>query len=164
MYEWTGITVSLQFPISNYNGILQNNDSQDLASPNEELPLIRTGQINYYLQTLGTWLREKNEQHFLIYGPSGSAKTWVTNNFEYTHLIVQYIVSNKLVVVNKNSSFMNETKNKNSSILYIVNFCIHRLKEKKTNWLTMRLPATHKRLTENLKITRRDARTFLLSV
>lgn len=74
MTEWTGITVSLQFPISNYNGIPQNNDSEDIQSPNEQLPLINTGQINYYLQTLAVWLREANEQHFLIYGPSGSAK------------------------------------------------------------------------------------------
>lgn len=73
MKEWTGITVSLQFPIS--HGIPQNNDSENNPSPNEELPLIKTGQINHYLQTLAVWLREKNEQHFLIYGLSGSAKT-----------------------------------------------------------------------------------------
>lgn len=70
MYEWTGITVSLHGPGSNYNGISQNNASQD-----EELPLINTGQISCYLGTLSAWLAEKNEQHFLIYGPNGSAKT-----------------------------------------------------------------------------------------
>ncbi|KAJ8926446.1 hypothetical protein NQ314_021235 [Rhamnusium bicolor] len=39
------------------------------------LPLIQTGQICQFLDTLRVWFEEKNEQHFLIVGPHGSAKT-----------------------------------------------------------------------------------------
>lgn len=77
IYEWSGIAASLQFPSPGYNEILQSIDSQGNLSHNESLPLIRTGQISQYLKTLSVWLMEQKEQHFLIYGPNGSAKTSV---------------------------------------------------------------------------------------
>lgn len=77
IYEWTGVTVSSQFSNNNYKETEQCNESQSSLSSTKGLPLVRTGQINHYLQTLEIWLREKNEQHFLIYGPNGSAKTYV---------------------------------------------------------------------------------------
>lgn len=81
IYEWSGIAASMQFPSPSYNEILQSVESQGSLSHNESLPLIRTGQISQYLKTLSVWLREQKEQHFLIYGPNGSAKTSVSTFF-----------------------------------------------------------------------------------
>ncbi|KAK5644080.1 hypothetical protein RI129_007925 [Pyrocoelia pectoralis] len=44
-----------------------------------DLPLILTPQIRYTLNCLRKWFTEGNEQHFLIVGPRGSAKSLILN-------------------------------------------------------------------------------------
>ncbi|GLV36074.1 beethoven [Carabus blaptoides fortunei] len=56
-------------------------DSNYQISENKfnELPLILTGQILYTLNTLKTWLSTGTEEHFLLIGPHGSAKSLIIN-------------------------------------------------------------------------------------
>lgn len=74
MYEWTGVTVSLQF-FNSYNETVRSNNAIGTLTSDGDSFLVHTGQIKQYLKTIEVWLRENNEQNFLIFGPNGSAKT-----------------------------------------------------------------------------------------
>lgn len=81
MYEWTGEISPPLILKSRYNrerGLVESyytNPNTTIENISQGLPLIETGQISQYLDDLRIWLTEKKEQHFLMIGPHGSAKT-----------------------------------------------------------------------------------------
>lgn len=51
------------------------NPNANLEDVSNGIPLVLTGQVSQTLDCLRTWLKEGNEQHFLMVGNHGSAKT-----------------------------------------------------------------------------------------
>ncbi|KAJ8913453.1 hypothetical protein NQ315_013832 [Exocentrus adspersus] len=81
VYEWTGEVPPPLILKSSYNkerGLIESyytNPNTTIDDISEGLPLVETGQICLYLENLRTWLAEMDEQHYLVIGPHGSAKT-----------------------------------------------------------------------------------------
>ncbi|XP_018579489.1 cytoplasmic dynein 2 heavy chain 1 [Anoplophora glabripennis] len=83
VYEWTGEVSPPLVLKSRFNKercLIESyytNPNTIIENISEGLPLVETGQISQYLDSLRIWLTENNQQHFLLVGPHGSAKTLI---------------------------------------------------------------------------------------
>ncbi|KAF5303585.1 hypothetical protein FQR65_LT08186 [Abscondita terminalis] len=65
--------------------LYENSDIRSALSSEYDIPLILTTQVQYTINCLKTWLTRGNEQHVLLIGPRGSAKS----------LILDYVVKER---------------------------------------------------------------------
>ncbi|XP_015834463.1 cytoplasmic dynein 2 heavy chain 1 [Tribolium castaneum] len=86
VYEWLGEVPPPIILKSRYNqerdiiDTYYTNPNVTLEVASRQVPLIPTGDVSKNLDYLRTWLLPGNEQHFLLIGPHGSAKSLILEN------------------------------------------------------------------------------------